>query len=253
MMNQNTKKYHFYIGNVFNNPSEYRLLSKIQQKIKEKYSLKDYHWNNRFFTNFIYLGYMEESVAQTYMDNIISKLLEELSDKIAPLDCSFTSYKHTFDGAFNKVSLKFSDEQGLIEKIIVPYLHKNGILKIYEKRDYILKPEIDLLYYRNSSKIGKKEPIGMFIPNEHFTIDHLSLIKGVPVKVRSGGASTHDQMSIEEISRFNFPFKSKSESEVDVTQPINNKINGPFVNNFNKNVNKNIESENKKTSFMPFF
>jgi hypothetical protein len=218
---KNTKKYHFYIGNVFNNPSDYKLLSKIQQKLKEKYSLKNYHWNNRFYTNFIYLGYMEQHVAETYMDNIISSLLKELTNKINPLKCSYTGYKLTFDKSFYKISLKFIDEDGLIEKIIVPYLHKNGIMKIYNKKKNILKPEIDLVYYKSSPKITEKNDISLFIPNENFTLDHLSLIKGIPIKVRPGGASKHDQMNIEEISRFNFPFGKKSIDEPKESTSLN--------------------------------
>ena len=39
----------------------------------------------------------------------------------------------------------------------------------------------------------------MMIPLEKFKIDHLSLIKGKSVKVRSGTPSLHDQLNLEEI------------------------------------------------------
>jgi hypothetical protein len=209
----NKDKHHYFIGNIFNNPSQIILLKNIQKKLKKKYHLKDVHWNNKLFTNMIYLGYFEQSTADLYMNNIINHLLNPLSNKISELNCHYTSYKLDYDKSFYKISLKFEDEENLLERIIIPYLHQNAILPIYEKKTNILKPSIDLIYYKHSKIIGdKKDAIKIQVPTDTFKIDHIALIKGTPIKLRSGTPSLHDQMTLEEVSNFYFPLQKNSDN-----------------------------------------
>ena len=51
----NNDKYHFFIGNIFDSESQIRLLKYVQKKLKKKYILKNYHVNNVFFSNMIYI------------------------------------------------------------------------------------------------------------------------------------------------------------------------------------------------------
>jgi hypothetical protein len=211
-MNNNKDKFHFYIGNIFDNEDQIRILNKVRKKLKEKYALKDQHWNNKFFSNLIYIGYFDTKTAQMYMDNIITPLLDALSDKINILECNYTGFKIYYDKSFYKISLKFTDNNNQLEDIIIPYLHYNAILPIYEKRTTIYKPTIDIIYYKKSSKIINKSDIKIEIPKGTFNIDHLSLIKGIPVKYRPGTPSTHDQMSFEEITKYRINLNNNNTS-----------------------------------------
>ena len=195
-------KHHFFIGSIINNDDQIKLLRTIQKKIIKKYKLKDYHYNNKFFTNFIYLGYFSKEIASKYMDNIISHLLTSISNKFNELSCKYTDYKLTSDNSFNKIALKFIDNDNKLINIITQYLHNSAILPIYSKKINILKPTIDLIFYK---KINKK--IQILVPTELFNIDHLTLIKGTPVKSRSGAPSLHDQMNFEDIKKYEINLK----------------------------------------------
>lgn len=204
----NKDKHHFFIGNVFDNIDQIRLLKNIQKKLIKKYKLKEYHMNNKFYANFIYLGYFDENTATTYMNNIISHLLTAISNRFNQLTCKYTDYKIEYDKSFHKISLKFIDEGNKLINIIIQYLYKYGIQPIYPKKIDILKPSVDLIYYKNSNIADdKKEGIKILVPFEKFTIDHLSLIKGTSVRVRSGAPSLHDQMNFEEVSKYKFPLQ----------------------------------------------
>jgi len=199
-------KHHFYIGNIFSNEEQIKVLKNIQRKLIKKYKLRNYHWNNKYATNLIYLGYLDEKVAYKYMENIISYLLTAISEKFNHLECVYTGYKLEYDKSYYKFSLKFNDVNNYLEKIIVPYLHNNAISPVYEKRKNILKPSIDLIYYKDSPKIdGKKDDIKILLPDDKFIIDHISLIKGSPIRIRSGTPSIHNQMNIEEVYKYSFP------------------------------------------------
>lgn len=205
----NNDKHHFFIGNVFNSEEQIRILKNIQKKLKKKYQLKDYHINNLFFSEMIYLGYFTLEVANLYMANIITPLLNAISDKFNKLECKYTGFKLEFDNLFYKISLKINDNNNYLENIIIPYLHNNAILPIYKSKRLIKKPAVDLIYYKSSRILGdRKDKIKIQIPENIFKIDHISLIQGTPVKSRSGTPSVHDQMNLVEISRYNYFLKS---------------------------------------------
>jgi len=207
--NDNKKeKNHYFIGNIFDDENHIRTLRKITKKLKQKYNLKNSHWNNKYFTNLIYLGYLDNEIVNTYMEDFINNLLLVISEKFGELTCNFTGYKLEFDKSYYKISLKFSDKDNYLEKIIVPYLYKNAILPVYNKKQ-LLKPSIDLLYYKSSNKLTDKNDIRIQVPTQEFKIDHISLIKGTSLITRSGTPSLHDQMSLEEVRRFTFPLKGE--------------------------------------------
>jgi hypothetical protein len=204
----NKQRYHYFIGNIFRNDNQIKLLKRIQSKLRKKYLLRKFHWNNYFCTNLIYLGYLDQTTAHKYMDNIIKKLLTAISNKFSTLICNYISYKINYDKSFYKVSLEISDNDNYLKNIIIPYLEENGIKPIYEKKTFNHNPSIDLIYYKHSDYFKeKKHEIRLQIPTEEFIIDHISLIKGSPVSIRSGTPSSHDQMHLEEILKYKFPLK----------------------------------------------
>jgi hypothetical protein len=72
----------------------------------------------------------------------------------------------------------------------------------------ITKSSIDLIYYESSPKLDVKKEIYSQIPIENFTIDNISLIKGIPRRYRPGTPSMHDEMHLEEMTRYKFPLST---------------------------------------------
>ena len=203
-MENNNEKSHFFIGNIFNNYDQIKLLKNIQKKLKKKYALKEYHYNNKFYANLIYIGYLDLNTAKLLMNNIFNSLLTAISENMEVLDCNYTNFKISFDKSYYKISLNFADSKNLLIDTIIPYLMKEGMQLIYPGRKNINLPIIDIIYYKNSEILKSKgNKINMQIPTENFKIDHLSLIKGSGVRIRSGIPSLHDQMNLEEIKRYN--------------------------------------------------
>ena len=200
----------------------------------------------------IYLGYFNNERAIEYMDNIIKPLLFSISEKFSTFDCKYTSYKIENDKSFYKISLNFTDQQNYLEKIIIPYLYENGIEPIYNRKKYTQKPAIDLIYYKSSSKLNMKQEINSLVPDQTFNIDHISLIRGIPLRYRVGTPSIHDQMNLEEISRYTFPLKKQTLNEglsnmsqlnAQNEQRLNNK---PFNNQrFNNKLSNNQRFNNE--------
>ena len=266
MQHSNNEKNHFYIGNIFSDESQILLLKNIQKKLKKKYGLKNYHWNNNLFSNMIYLGYFTTEVAQIYMDEIISHLLKSISERFSQLDCSYTGFKLDYDKSYYKISLKFTDTNNYLESIIIPYLHQNAILPIYPKRKDIKKPSIDLIYFKKSYVLGKKkdlkemkDSIKIQYPIDTFKINHISLIKGTTTRSRTGTPSTHDQMSLFEINRYTFPLKNTNNISTNVPENISRKTNHSnniFTNVLENGINtnntnvpeKNVSRNNNNTN-----
>jgi hypothetical protein len=201
----NKDKYHFYIGNILTDEQQIRLLKTIRKNLRKKYKLKNFHWSHPFATNLIYLGYMDQTTADTYMRNLFSPLLKAISESFSPLECNYTGYKLTYDNTFYKVALEYTDTDNVLSKTIIPYLYNEGIYPVYEKQKQMPEPCVDIIFFEESGITNRKiDEIQMFIPKDKFVIDHLSLIKGTPQKLRMGAPSIHDALNLEEVQRFNF-------------------------------------------------
>jgi len=206
---------HYFIGALFKDQKQIQELVRckknIKNKVKAKYTTNQhgYHSNYQLSTNLIYLGYLEQEIAEEYMNNTFSKLLIALTKNIGPLLCEYTDYSVSEDQTYYKISLDYKDIDNKLNNIILPYLYENGIKPIYHQKN-IPKSKIDLLYV-NKKEINYFEKRDFFMkpPNTYFTLDYLTLIKGVPVVSRSGTPSVHDQMNLEEIEKYKY-FFSKS-------------------------------------------
>jgi hypothetical protein len=204
--NNKKEKNHYFIGNIFDDENQIRALRKITKKLKQRYNLKKTHWNNKYFTNMIYLGYLDSETANMYMEDIINNMLLVISERFTELTCNYTGFKLEYDKSYYKISLNFTDKDNYLENIIMPYLYKKAIVPVYSKKK-IIKPAIDLLYYKSSNKLVDKDDIRIQLPNQEFKINHISLIKGTSLVIRSGIPSLHDQMILEEVQKFTVPLK----------------------------------------------
>ena len=203
-------KNHYFIGTLFNDDEQVSALKNIQKDIKTKYRLKDSHYTHNIGTKYLYLGYITKETALLYMDKIITHLLSSLQEKIHSLTCQYGELKITKDAPFFRVSLTFDDEQNVLSRIVLPYLFKNGILPIYPwkiKNKFI--GEVDLLYFKKTPETPAEMSLKIPIPQEKFKIDHISLIRGTPRVAKIGKASSHNEMSLDEIQRYKIDLKDE--------------------------------------------
>jgi hypothetical protein len=257
-----TKKYrqHYFIGAVFNNKEQIQNLVRtkktIKSKLKNKYQLDQhgYHSNYKFSTNLVYLGYLEEHIAEKYMENIFDRLLKELTQNIQELECQYTDFTISNNNSFYRISLDYKDTEDKLNKVILPYLNEEGIKPIYPNRT-IENPKIELLCV-NKKKVSYFEKRNFYIkpPSNKFKLDYLTLIKGVPTVSRSGAQSVYDQMNLEEVEKYKYYFLKSNGNKL-VSNPnlnsnfgikFNNQEESPLTignnnsnNNSNKNANKN--------------
>ena len=264
---QNTEKSHYFIGNVLDNKNLIIKLKNLNKKMKKSFQLQESHHNNLFTSNLIYLGYFDYNTAQVYMNDIYQYLLTSVSKKFSPLDCQITNFKIDRDSTYFKIALQYKDQHDYLSQTIIPYLYQKGVVPVLGNKKFDRRGTIDCIFFKHSNIIkSKKFRIKMNVPTDEFVIQNLCLIKGTPVKLRSGTPSIHDQMTYEVMSEYNYPFQGNLGSNNNVSSLMNqpppalssnqsNNINvsnipsSPFnVNNKNNSNNKNTSSNNKTTS-----
>ena len=211
--NENNKniKNHYFISNVIQDELLINKLKLLRKKLMSKYKIQGAHFSNIISSNLIYLGYFTKEVADLYMNKIVSYLCTTIGKKIGNLECNFSNFKLTYDKSYYKIMLQLEDKNNYLKNIIIPFLQKNAVEKIYGKRNYESKASIDLLYFKNSSKIeeqkkrfGKDFKIILNYPIDKFIMSNLVLLKGTPLETRSGYPSVHDQMEFSVIKEYNF-------------------------------------------------
>ena len=248
---------HYFIGAVFKDQQQIQDLVRskkiIKSKIKNKYRINQhgYHSNYQLSTNLIYLGYLEEDVATSYMENIFDKLLKQLTKNISKLECEYTHYSISDDNTYYKISLEYKDIEDKLNKVILPYLYQEGVKPIYPNRT-MEKPKIELLYV-NKKGISYFEKRNFFMkpPTNQFILNYFALIKGKPVVARSGTPSIHDQMNLEEIEKYKYYFKEPSNNNLIMNANLSNtQSNNSIIthNNNKKSNNNNNQTHNNQKS-----
>jgi hypothetical protein len=245
---------HYFIGAIFNNQQQIQDLVRVKKTIKNKLKFKyhinqhGYHSNYKFSTNLIYLGYLEEDVATSYMENIFNKLLIQLTKNIEELECQYTHFTVSEDNTYYKISLEFTDIEDKLNKVILPYLYQEGVKPIYPNR-VIQKPKIELLYV-NKAGISYFEKRNFFIkpPTNKFNLDYFTLIKGNPVVARSGTPSVHDQMNLEEIEKYRYYFKTPNNTNLINNANLSNSSSNNSMTTHNNNTNNNANKPANNTN-----
>ena len=242
----NDTKNHYFISAVIDNESMIEKIKLVRKKLINKYSVKELHYPNLISTNLIYLGYFDVSVADLYMNKIISYLCKSVINKFGSMECNLTNFKMTYDKKYYRIMLQLEDSKSYLKKYIIPYLHKNGVEKIYGSKKFESKASIDVIYFKESKKIesqkqkfGRKFKIMLDYPTDKFIINKLSLIKGSPLVSRSGTPSTHDQMDFEVVKDYQFDFSGNNNVGNNVPRNNNMVNNAPRNNNVGNNVPRN--------------
>ena len=255
-VNNNNDKNHYFIGTIIEDENLVKRLKKVRKKLLNKYNLQDIHFPNLMMANYIYLGYFPLAVAKLYMDDIMNYLLKAISEKCSKLYCNISNFKLTYDQVYYKIMLQFQDKDNKLEDIIIPYLYQKGITPIYGQKKHNEKPTIDVVYFKESTKIkeqrekfGRKFKIIADYPSDTFVIDTLCLIQGTPIKSRVGTPSTHDPMEFEKVKNYEFSLSGKN-NNMNSTKNRNKSNNETLMNNRSNNSGNrsNNKSGNKSNN-----
>ena len=245
--NFNNEKAHYFIGTTIENKSLKKMLLKLIKNLRKKYQLKDFHTNKgTFVVNHLYLGYYDFETIKLYMNDILKYLLKSITEKFSELNCNFTNFYLTGDKSYYNISLQLSDKNQYLENKIIPFLQNEAVKEVTNKRSVFKKPTVNLIYYKSSPVIKSKQfKIGLNLPNNNILINNLCLIKGTPVKLRSGNPSLHDQMVLEPINDFKFEFKGNLGTNNSTANLLGKKNNN---GNTNMNSNSNSSSNNSRSN-----
>ena len=209
-------KHHFFIGTLLNHRDDIASLNKLRNYLKKNPNFNQLKWP-RFYTSYIYLGYIDSDVAKEMMTKIFHPLCLAVTEKYNKLNCNYKELKYRSkpprDRGQKIISIEYEDKGDILNKKIIPYLHNEGLKKIYDvERKVKEKPHIDLLYlkcnddvYRQSSSMVSS----VKLPKD-FDIDHLCLIKGTPIEKRFGTQSKYDRLNIECMNEYYYPFRGTS-------------------------------------------
>ena len=253
--NFNNEKAHYFIGTVIDNKNLKKELLKLIKSLRKRYKLQDFHTNKgSFVVNHLYLGYFDYETVKLYMNDILKYLLKAIADNFSELKCDFKNYNLSGDKVYYNISLQLSDKNNYIQNKIIPYLMNEGVKDITNKRSFFRKPTINLIYYKDSPIIKSRQfEIGLQLPQSSFLVNNMCLIKGTPIKLRSGNPSLHDQMVLEPINEYRYNFNGKlgsNNSTINLlglknnnSKPSKNDNNGKT--NSNNNVNNNGKTNGK--------
>lgn len=203
-------KYHFFIGNFIKDHVQISILKDLKKKLRAQYKIDYASSYDNFFLCFknIYIGYMTNKDADVYMRNILSPLLNTIKNNIGKLNCHYTRFKLKYVKNYIRISLEYEDENNLLSNVIIPYINKNGVEPVYDRKIENSKPSIELIYMKPNQLIPNTQAeISINVPTETFVIDKLSLIRGGLTKLRSGTPSKHDQLIFNNVRHYTFNFE----------------------------------------------
>ena len=203
-------KYHFFIGNFIKDHVQISILKDLKKKLRAQYKIDYASSYDNFFLCFknIYIGYMTNKDADVYMRNILSPLLNTIKNNIGKLNCHYTRFKLKYVKNYIRISLEYEDENNLLSNVIIPYINKNGVEPVYDRKIENSKPSIELIYMKPNQLIPNTQAeISINVPTETFVIDKLSLIRGGLTKLRSGTPSKHDQLIFNNVRHYSFNFE----------------------------------------------
>ena len=207
-------KHHYFIGSVINREN-IKPLQNIQRILKNQ-MFQNIRWNIPFHARYIYLGYLDSSVAHEIMNKIFHPLCLAISEKYKKMNCKYEKVlyrsKPPRDRGNKIISVQFKDEKDKINKVLIPYLKKEGLKKIYDVESKMEKPHIDLLYLNCEDAVYKQiaasSPKVRF-PPYGFEVDHLCLIKGTPYTKKFGIPSKYDRLNIEVVRDYYYPLRGE--------------------------------------------
>jgi hypothetical protein len=208
-------KHHYFIGSIIHR-NDIRTLQNIQRLLRNPL-FQNLRWSLPFHTRYIYLGYIDSTVATEMMNKIFHPLCLAIAEKFGKLHCEYEKIKYRSkpprDRGVKIVSAQYKDVGNVLNQIIIPYLKKEGLRKIYDVESKMEKPHIDLLYLNcddaSYRQVAESAPRVKF-PVSGFEIDHLCLIQGTPYMRKFGIPSKYDRLNIETVKEFYYPLRGGS-------------------------------------------
>ena len=205
----NKDKYHYFIGSYFHDYSQIKLLKNLRKKLRQKFKInKNYYFDNYLFYKVAYIGYLTTHQMYYFMNNVLGRMLKAVSEKFEKLICYYSNLKIDVKNKYLRIYLEYDDMDKILSEIIVPYLYEIGIEPVTQYKTGNKKCSVDLIYFKPNEVVkDAKIDLNIPVPGQNFVLDDLTLIRGIPVKLRSGHPSRYNHVSIEEVSKFKYQFK----------------------------------------------
>jgi hypothetical protein len=203
------KEHHYTIGYCFDKNSVKTLLS-VQKYVLDKYysgERKEIHRTRFFSLPILYLGYLDFKHIQIYMDQTFTPLLQSVSSNVYSFPCLFDGIEIIHHGNYEKVYIRVSDPNKIIESIVCPYLQKYGIQSVYSDTKS-MHLRIELLSIRTNVPIHTSKVEYVF-KTKSFLFSYLTLIQSTPLEVRPGTPSLMNHANVHNMTHYRFPLLDK--------------------------------------------
>ena len=214
--------HHYFIGKRLKKSDSTKIKNTQDNILRNNDFLNSDHKINNIYSPFIYLGYFREDL-ESKIKNLTMPLFFALGEQLSSLRIYINGYTLSSQSSqFKYLALNYEDKNGLIEKVIIPYLKKNfdtytGVNLTYEKTPIIplfrlnnkeqkqflaknknTKREIDNKIYDFFTDI--KLPQAKFdksVEKKYYDLDSIELLRATPVKVKKGKKSFNEQLQID--------------------------------------------------------
>lgn len=204
----NKDRYHFFLGSMLNDKISSQLKGLQNYLRKDKFKLKDTYWSN-FYIKVLYLGYFDLVTAHKLM-NILNPILISIAGKFKALTCKFNGVL-TFKGKESKYKrFVLKIENNYLNNNIIPLIIKLVLNKIYPNYDKLDNDsQVNVISFKERDTYSDLRDLlkTVRVPEEEFTLNHISLLKGQPIDRKTSGVlSKEDRIIIDEMGKFIYPF-----------------------------------------------
>jgi hypothetical protein len=210
-------KYHYFVGYKMQN--EAGRFKGLQRFLTNQLNIKNGKMVQDFHLRFAYLGYLDNSVLELFVDKILGSLLETVEKNICEISCTTSRVKirKKVNSDYAKVVVNLDNDE--LDKII-KYLVKYGTSKVFDNYNEasVKSAHINLFTFstktndvqairKKLAQLQSKKGNGKKVNPISFKVNKIEVLKGIPLVRRSGTPSKEDEMTIEVDTDFSYPLR----------------------------------------------
>jgi len=213
----NKHKYHYFVG--YKMQDEAGRFKGLQRFLTNQLNIKNGKMVQDFHIRFAYLGYLDNSVLELFVDKILGSLLETVEKNICEINCTTSRVKirKKVNSDYAKVVVNLDNDE--LNKII-KYLVKYGTSKVFDNYNdaSVKSAHINLFTFstktndvqtirKKLTQLQSKKGNGKKVNPISFKVNKIEVLKGIPLARRSGTPSKEDEMTIEVDTDFSYPLR----------------------------------------------
>ena len=187
LIKPNSSKNHYFIGTIINSQDTINQLCVLQNVLKnKKFGIDHFFPYDKFYSGFIYLGYIENNVAQI-ITNYLNPLFLAITEEIGQIECEYTGFEYYHKNNIEAINILYDCK--MIRDIIVPYLINCGINNFTDNKidsNIVNKLFIPLISIdkikNNNTNILDDNIKQLYLPrNKKFFIETIDVLSGIPI------------------------------------------------------------------------